>query len=268
METIESSVEHICQNCGADLSGKYCSNCGQKRSSLHDRSVKSLLEHFIEELFTWDSRFFRSLKYLFTRPGFLTHEYVSSRYQSYISPVKMFLFTSLILFFIMIKSDPDQYKALVTEAEDDNLMKELVLEQQSKSSISTELYIENYNNQFNNNITLYIFGIMFAFSVLLKIVYLPKHYFYAEHIVFTLHFFTFILWCFLAGVVLQGLGDIPLFFFMFILPAIYLLIAIKRVYHRTVWKAVIVTVFLTFSYWILVMIWMIGTVFLSAVRAA
>ncbi|MCC7159651.1 MAG: DUF3667 domain-containing protein [Ignavibacteria bacterium] len=268
MENTENSIEHICQNCGSDISGRYCSYCGQKKASLHDRSIKSLLEHFFEELFTWDSRFFRSIKYLFTRPGFLTHEYVSSRYQSYISPVKMFLFTSFVLFLIMIKSDPDQYKALVTESDADDFMREFILEQQSKSTDSQELFIENYNDQFNDNITLYIFVIMFLFSVLLKIVYLPKHYYYAEHIVFTLHFFTFVLWCFLAGVAFQDLGDFSIFFFMFFVPAVYLLFAIKRVYHRTLWKAVLVTIFMTFSYWILVTIWMIGTVLVSAIRAA
>ena len=38
----------------------------------------------------------------------------------------MFLFTSFVLFFIMIKSDPDQYKALVTDSiEDDDFIKEV-----------------------------------------------------------------------------------------------------------------------------------------------
>ncbi len=268
MNNEKDNIAHICQNCGADLNGNNCSNCGQKSTAFYDKSIISMVGHFFEEIFVWDSRFFRSIKYLFTRPGFLTHEYISGRIQSYISPLKMFLFTSFVLFFILIKSDPDQYKEIVTEAGDNDFAKEFVLEQQSRSNESKEIFINNFNNQINDNITLYIFVIMFFFSVLLKIVYLPKNYFYAEHIVFTLHFFTFVLWCFLLSVITQKLDDFFVLFFIYIVPAFYLLIAIKNVYHRVYWKAVIVTIFMTFFYWILMTIWIIGTVFLSAVRAA
>ncbi len=268
MENIEKSVGHICQNCGADLHDNYCSNCGQKSDAVFNKSVFSIISHFFEELFTWDSRFFQSIKYLFTKPGYLTHEYISGRIQRYISPIKMFLFTSLVLFFIMIKSDPDQYKSVVTEAQDDDFIREFVLEEQSKSNQTEEMYIQNFNNQFNDNITLYIFIIMFIFSVLLKIVYLPKHYFYSEHIVFTLHFFTFVLWSFLLGVITQGFGEIFVLFFVYFVPGIYLLIAIRKVYHKTLWKAIIVSMFMTFSYWLLITGWIFGTSFISAIRAA
>lgn len=264
---IDHTIAGNCQNCGAGLSGNFCSNCGQKSSALYDRSVRSLLEHFFEEFFTWDSRFFRSMKYLFTRPGFLTHEYISGRIQKYVSPLKMFLFTSFVLFFIMIKSDPDQYKPIVTEADDEDYMKEFILEEKESSGQSDEMYIANFNESLNNNITLYIFVIMFFFSVLLKMVYIRKNIFYAEHIVFTLHFFTFILWCFLLAVIANELSDMFLFFFLYILPCIYLFIAIKRVYHRTILGALLASGFLSFSYWCLITLWVIGTVLLSAVRA-
>lgn len=262
------NIEHICQNCGADLKGNYCDNCGQSGKAAFDKSVFAIISHFFEELFTWDSRFFQSIKYLFVRPGYLTHEYISGRHKRYISPLKMFLFTSFILFFIMIKSDPDQYKSLVTEGSNDDFMKEFIIEEENSSSKSHELFIEEFNNQLNDNITLYIFGVMLIFSVLLKIVYLPKRYYYSEHIVFTLHFFTFVLWCFLLGVIFQGLGDIFVIIFLYFVPGIYLFIAVKKVYHKTLWKAALVSMFMTFSYWLLITGWMVGTVLISAYRAA
>ncbi len=268
MQEIKDKISHICQNCGSDLSGNYCSNCGQEGKAALNRSVFSLIHHFFEELFVWDSRFFRSVKYIFIRPGFLTHEYISGRIVGYISPLKMFLFTSLVLFFIMIKSDSDQYKALVTNGGEDDFLREFILEQQNKSSNSAELFINNFNEQFNDNITIYIFIIMFLFSILLKIIYITKNYYYSEHIVFTLHFFTFVLWSFLAGVMAQDLGEIFVILFLYIVPAVYLLIAVKRVYHKTFLPAVLSSAFMTISYWVLISIWMIGTVFLSAYRAA
>src|SRR4030095_12410614 len=161
-----------------------------------------------EEFFTFDSKFFLSMKYLFIRPGFLTHEYISGRFMRYISPVKMFLFTSFVLFFIMVKIDPDQYKSFVTENEEpDDILVPFVLDQKTASKESEEMYISSFNDQINNNMTLYIFFILFLFSVLLKIVYKAKHIYYAEHIVFTLHFFTFVLWCFAIGAFTQFISD-------------------------------------------------------------
>lgn len=268
MQEDKDNISHICQNCGFDLSGNYCSNCGQEGKAVLNRSVISLLHHFFEELFVWDSRFFRSVKYLFIRPGFLTHEYISGRINRYISPLKMFLFTSFVLFFIMIKSDPDQYSGLVTGAGKDDLLEEYILDQKNRSSYSEEVYINNFNDQFNDNITLYIFIIMFLFSLLLKIIYITKKYYYSEHIVFTLHFFTFVLCCFLGGVITQDLSDYSIYIFMFFIPGIYLFIAVKRVYHESLLPSLFASSFMTFSYWILVTIWMLGTVFLSAYRAA
>jgi hypothetical protein len=103
-----------------------------EKTGVYDRSVKALV--FFEEFFTFDSKFFLSLKYLFTRPGYLTHEYISGRFMRYISPVKLFLFTSFMIFFILVKIDPDQYKSLVTENDNqDDFMKEFVVDQQSNS---------------------------------------------------------------------------------------------------------------------------------------
>ncbi|MCC6866370.1 MAG: DUF3667 domain-containing protein [Ignavibacteria bacterium] len=261
-------IEHICQNCGKDLNGKYCSNCGQRGDAVLDRSVLSIFGQFFEEAFDWDSKFFRSVKYLFTRPGFLTHEYISGRINSYVSPLKMFLFTSFILFFIMIKSDPNQYKALVTESDNDDFLKQFILDEQKHSNKPDILYKDEFNNQFNNNITIYIFAIMFLFSIILKLVYLPKNYYYSEHFVFTLHFFTFTLWCFLLAVIFQSLGDFSVLIFFYMVPGVYLFFAVKKVYHKTFWKAILVSLFMTFSFWFLLTSWIFFTIFASAYLAA
>jgi hypothetical protein len=267
MKPIEDNIKNTCQNCGANLYGNYCSNCGQKSSAIYEKSLKNILQHFIEELITWDSKFLQSLKYLFFKPGYLTHEYVSGRIVRYISPVKLFLFTSFVLFLIMIKSDPNQYEPLTSGDESENIFRNFILEQENKSEKSKEMYIESFNNYFNDNITLYIFFIMFLFSLILKIVYIPKNYFYSEHIVFTLHFFTFVLWVFFVSIVLQDLGGEVVLFFIYIIPSVYLFFAIKRVYHKSSWKALITASFFSFTYGILITIWILGTIYLSAVLA-
>ena len=62
MNELAENIKHICQNCGADLKGKYCDNCGQSGEAAFDKSVYAIISHFFEELLTWDSRFFHVFK--------------------------------------------------------------------------------------------------------------------------------------------------------------------------------------------------------------
>ena len=105
----------FCRNCGAGLQGEYCGHCGQ-----HDRSVirffPSLVLEAFEGLFAFDSKTYRSLWYLFSRPAFLTREYLAGRRVRYLAPLRlfiifilMFLFTiSLQMFLESIGIDIDQ----------------------------------------------------------------------------------------------------------------------------------------------------------------
>ena len=268
LQVEKQDISHICQNCGTDIKGKFCHACGQRASLAYNRSIKSFIEHFFEELFVWDSRALRSIKYLLIRPGFLTHEYISGRVQSYISPLKLFLFTSLISFFIMIKADPDVYSSMVTESDKEtDYIASFILEKESNSGESKELYIDNFNEQVSGNITLYVFFIMVVFSVLLKIIYITKKIFYVEHLVFTLHFFTFVLICMFAGTFIDTIWDSAVVVFIYVIPIIYLFLALKTVYHKKIWKAMVACSFLAINYWILVTVWIMGTVFISAMLA-
>lgn len=89
-----------CLNCDHPVTLLYCSNCGQSlrqvRVSLH-----TLLMDFLGDYFTFDSKLLRSMKPLFFKPGELTLEFMRGRRASYIPPLRMYIFFS-ILFFLSI----------------------------------------------------------------------------------------------------------------------------------------------------------------------
>jgi hypothetical protein len=76
----------------------YCSECGQKRIREEDHSVLHLIVESVGDFFHVDSKFFRTLRPLFFRPGFLTNEYLAGRRARYFHPFKLFLFISFIYF--------------------------------------------------------------------------------------------------------------------------------------------------------------------------
>jgi hypothetical protein len=94
----------VCANCGASLSGRYCSACGQR----HEPQIHSVA-HFAAEGFESishaDSRLWRTLWYLLSRPGFLTREFFSGRRMSYLPPFRLYLVISVVFFLVVGRPD-------------------------------------------------------------------------------------------------------------------------------------------------------------------
>ena len=86
-----------CQNCGAPLSGEYCSRCGQHDVD-YNRSFWHILEDSLEGVLHFDGKFFLSARYLFSRPGFLTTEFIAGRRTRYTHPLRVYFFASFLLF--------------------------------------------------------------------------------------------------------------------------------------------------------------------------
>lgn len=91
--------EKICLNCGTALTGRYCQNCGQQNTEPKE-TVWTLLSHFFNDITHFDGKFFSTGKYLLTKPGFLSSEYIKGRRASYLHPIRMYVFTSAFFFII------------------------------------------------------------------------------------------------------------------------------------------------------------------------
>ncbi|MBC9929246.1 DUF3667 domain-containing protein [Chitinophaga qingshengii] len=99
-----------CLNCGNDVPNRFCGYCGQENVVPHE-TFGHLVKHFVADIFHYDSQFLLTLKYLFTRPGFLSREYREGRRVRYVNPIKLYVFTSFIFFFIYLAglSHPDRH---------------------------------------------------------------------------------------------------------------------------------------------------------------
>jgi hypothetical protein len=91
--------EKICLNCNAPVYGKYCHQCGQENREPKE-SAWQLIKHFFEDITHFDGKFFTTLKILISKPGFLSKEYLLGRRARYLSPVRMYVFTSALFFLI------------------------------------------------------------------------------------------------------------------------------------------------------------------------
>jgi hypothetical protein len=91
--------EKNCLNCGTKLSGSYCSTCGQK-AHVH-RSVRGFLQDFIQGLFNFEGKIWRTLPMLAWCPGLMTRRYIAGERARFISPVALYLFTVFLMFAVL-----------------------------------------------------------------------------------------------------------------------------------------------------------------------
>ncbi|MFN5056150.1 MAG: DUF3667 domain-containing protein [Bacteroidota bacterium] len=89
-----------CLNCGAEVLGKYCSECGQL-NRVPQMEIKDLFHDSLHAILHFDGKFFNTIKLLIRYPGELTKEYLAGKRFKYLPPIQLYLFTSAIFFFFL-----------------------------------------------------------------------------------------------------------------------------------------------------------------------
>jgi hypothetical protein len=95
-----AAVAH-CANCGAPLSGPYCSACGQ-RALHHILSLREFLAEALEVFTHADSRFWGTFLPLMARPGYLTQQFVAGRRARFLPPFRLYIVLSVL--FVLVVS--------------------------------------------------------------------------------------------------------------------------------------------------------------------
>lgn len=88
----------ICPNCGDIEVGKYCPSCGQSNKDFN-RPIKEIVGELAGSI-NLDARIAKTLKPFFLKPGFLTKEYFAGRRQRYVPPMRLYMFFSIVFFFL------------------------------------------------------------------------------------------------------------------------------------------------------------------------
>jgi hypothetical protein len=88
-----------CRNCGATVSGSYCSNCGQP-THLH-RSLVSLGHDILHGVFHFEGKVWHTIPELLFRPGRLTRRYIDGERARFVSPMALYLFIVFLMFAVI-----------------------------------------------------------------------------------------------------------------------------------------------------------------------
>ena len=187
----------VCPSCGTAASSRFCPDCGEKRSSAADLSVHHFASHALGEFLHFDSRIFRSFRLLFTRPGFLTTEYLRGCRKPWLHPFQIFFVANLIYFFVQPFTGWSGLKAwLYTQTHAmfySNLATRLAARHMA-ARVLTEMQL---NHAFDHAVDLearsLVILLVLLFALFFWIIEWRKRRLFGEHVVFTLHLMAFYL---------------------------------------------------------------------------
>ena len=165
-----------CYNCQTPLnqSENFCPNCGQENHS-RQASTRMLISDFLNDYLTFDSKLFKSIIPLVSKPGFITKEYLDGKRKQFIPPIRVFLFLSFIYFGLSYIFGEEAGAASITINEDDGEIGKKVSESFSK-------YFD---------LAVFCFTPILAWIIMLF--YRSKERkFYVNFFVYSLHFLSFI----------------------------------------------------------------------------
>jgi hypothetical protein len=245
-----------CTNCGANLTGKYCSNCGQKKFSPHDLTISKFVLNFFEDFFKFDTNIFKSLYDLLLRPGYLSNEYIKGRIVSHVKPLKFFVFTCIVVFFIgKIIAQNDFSFAL----EDLDFMKSQIEKVTAEKGITKEVFLEKFNSIYFTRLPFFYLIAIVVFTLVLKLVFYKQKRVIAEHLVFSLHFYTACLIFSLFDSIVDNILPYTYYIMFFVVPFIYLFFAIKNFYIKKFLPDFLFTILLYVVYFVVTYYWIIIT---------
>jgi len=87
-----------CENCGAQLRGHWCAQCGQPAID-YRRSFRHVIADLLDEFLNWDSKFFATIGLLLVRPWKLTNQFLAGHRVRYVHPLRLYLLASILFFF-------------------------------------------------------------------------------------------------------------------------------------------------------------------------
>ena len=282
-----------CLNCGAELSGNYCSACGQEDTELRV-SLKRLAKDFLAEQIGLESKVPTTLWKLISRPGLLTKEYLSGRRVRSLLPLRLYLSASVVYFLLLslpifgtsfrsnmkVLTGIDQ--AAIDSAQSASAARGRVVDSTANMTIlgerinarkggtSIERFVqrrlrrfqgmsaEEVGQVFKSSFIRYMPNVVFlllpVFTFICYLLYRKTGRYFAEHLIFALHVHAFAFVVLIISLVLpDALGIIVPVWLL-----VYLFMALRRVYEESKGRTAAKFAALLFSYMLILQITMLG----------
>ena len=249
--TVQGSATAVCQQetstcptCDETITQQFCPACGEQRFDRQSFSFRHFAHHAAHELLEFDSRILRTVRYLFSKPAFVTAEYLAGKKSLYANPFRFY-----VLCFALSTLLTSSYRSVLdfktlSNADRAGALNRALGKMAKKKGISEEVLVERLNERLH----FYYEGSKIlnalVMASLLAIFYRKRKWYFGEHAVTSFYFLSFTLllsivkWPFwlALGAPLQGATayTLSLIFLAIALP--YLWVTLRHLHGEGPWK--------------------------------
>ena len=240
--TVAEHALAVCPNCGTEFLDDFCHHCGEKQHYAEELTLRHFVLHAPHELSHVDTKVFATLRYLFTRPGFLTQEFIAGRRLRYMRPFSLFLIAVAVFFLVDSFKPVSHYNIKrLTEQDKKGQIHAAWKQLADAKHVSEEVIMERVQDTMHRASNAAQVLNALAMAIVLAL-FFRKRYF-VEHLVFSLHFLSITFFGALLLLPLQSRLSGRVFFLLSIVIFVtYLFFAMRRVYGQgsvaTFFKAV------------------------------
>jgi len=198
-----------CLNCGEQIVGLYCHQCGQFVGE-HNKGLWPFIAEFLDEFIKVDSKFLRTIIPLIIKPGFLTRQWVLGKRVRYITPLKLYISLSALCFLVVsLTTHPEIAHIDAKDSTQIDAARAQLTKQEQKSMSPFERTLvepwkrlmvggpegarlaKEFSDKFMSRLSTANLILLPIFALLFKILYVRRSKYYVEHLVFALHYYAF-----------------------------------------------------------------------------
>ena len=274
-----------CPTCGTAIIGRFCPHCGEQRLVAHGLSCGHYPEEFLDAITHLDSKLLRSVWMLLRRPGLLSVNYVQGRRVRFASPLRLFVFVSIVYFVSLTllhaipfpKVSNIQFNTFATPLAIQlhgndfygGYAARRVVHKLQLDNIAYPELEQRYDEKTTILSKTLLFALIPVIAILFWALFLRKRRFLAEHLVIATHFWAFTL--VLIGVlvpvvlvpaiyVLAAIGlrtdtiinDGTISLLLQLVFVLYLYLMLRRAYAASVWYSAVVALTIAWSFFFIV----------------
>lgn len=239
-----------CPSCEQLVLTPYCPRCGEQPLLPRDLSFRGLLEKAWNAFTNFDARTMRSLWRLLRHPGALSLAWTRGVHKPYVAPFQLFLIANVIFFAMQGLTGETVFNSSLDShlhhQDWSGLAQSLVAERLEETQSFPEVYAEKFDVAVGLNAKSLIVLMTIPLTLILALVFVRNRRPFIAHVVFSLHFYAFLLLLFCVALLAAkasawiGFGglEVPLIdklltFVNLAACMTYLYVAIGQVYGST-----------------------------------
>ncbi|HEY2168109.1 MAG TPA: DUF3667 domain-containing protein [Candidatus Angelobacter sp.] len=241
---VRQQAASTCPTCGETITQQFCPACGEHKFDRQSFSFRHFARHAAHELLELDSKILRTVRYLFTRPAFVTAEYLAGKRSCYANPFRFY-----VLCFALSTLLTSSYHSVLDfktlgNADRAGVLNRVLKKLANRKGISEEVLVQHLNERLH----FYYEGSKIlnalVMACLLAIFYRKRKWYFGEHAVTSFYFLSFTLllaivkWPFwlALGAPLQSATAYTLSFIFFAIALPYLWATLRQLHGEGPWK--------------------------------